>query len=138
MKFIFSTGSLYTYSTARCFEFAAQAGFDGIELMVDHRWDTRQSDYLLRLIDSYQLPILAVHSPQRVIPLSFDGKKMRKLIYFYVDTYEDDKRNTHCVCHLCDVIDVPEGEVVAGPGQDDVLAVRMQVHVQIKVPLFAD
>ena len=65
MKFIFSTGSLYTYSPARCFEFAAQAGFDGIELMVDHRWDTRQPDYLLRLIDTYQLPILAVHSPFR-------------------------------------------------------------------------
>ena len=35
MQFIFSTGSLYTYNTDRCFAFAAAAGFDGIELMVD-------------------------------------------------------------------------------------------------------
>ena len=63
MKFIFSTGSLYTYSVARCMDFAAQASFDGIELMVDHRWDTRQAAYLQSLIDRYEQPILAVHSP---------------------------------------------------------------------------
>jgi sugar phosphate isomerase/epimerase len=63
MQFIFSTGSLYTYSISRCFEFAAQAGFDGIELMVDYRWDTRQADYLQRLIAQYRQPVLAVHSP---------------------------------------------------------------------------
>ncbi len=63
MKFIFSTGSLYTYSVARCMAFAAKAGFDGIELMVDHRWDTRQAVYLQGLIDQYEQPILAVHSP---------------------------------------------------------------------------
>ena len=42
MRFLFSTGSLYRYGTARCFEFAARAGFDGVEVMVDDRWDTRQ------------------------------------------------------------------------------------------------
>lgn len=63
MKFIFSTGSLYSYGTERAFAFAAKAGYDGIELMVDERWDTRQPDYLLALIDRYNLPILAVHSP---------------------------------------------------------------------------
>lgn len=68
MKFIFSTGSLYTYGTERSFAFAARAGFDGIELMVDDRWDTRQADYLLALIDRYQLPVLAVHSPFRNLP----------------------------------------------------------------------
>lgn len=63
MQFIFSTGSLHTYSIARCFELAQQAGFEGIELMVDHRWDTREPAYVQRLIDRYQLPVLAVHSP---------------------------------------------------------------------------
>lgn len=63
MRFIFSTGSLFSYSIERCFYFAAQAGFDGIELMVDRRWDTRQPDYLKRLMDAYQFPILAVHTP---------------------------------------------------------------------------
>ncbi len=63
MHFIFSTGSLYTYGTDRCFEFAQQAGFDGIELMIDHRWDTRQTGYVQSLIDRFGLPVRAVHSP---------------------------------------------------------------------------
>ncbi|MCB0182815.1 MAG: sugar phosphate isomerase/epimerase, partial [Caldilineaceae bacterium] len=68
MKFIFSTGSLYSYGTERSFAFAAKAGYDGIELMVDDRWDTRQADYLSVLVDRYGLPILAVHSPFRNVP----------------------------------------------------------------------
>ena len=63
MRFIFSTGSLWSYSVERIFSFASQAGFDGIELLVDMRWETRQASYLQRLIERYQLPILAVHSP---------------------------------------------------------------------------
>jgi len=63
MQFILSTGSLYTYGTERCFAVAAEVGFDGIELMVDQRWDTRQPTYLKTLMDRYQLPIVAVHSP---------------------------------------------------------------------------
>ncbi len=68
MNFIFSTGSLYTYATERSFAFATRAGFDGVELMVDDRWDTRQADYLLPLIERYGLPIVAVHSPFRDLP----------------------------------------------------------------------
>ena len=68
MRFLFSTGSLYTYSIARCFEFAAAAGFDGIELMIDERWDTRQTKYIYNLIQQYQLPVIAVHAPLRPIP----------------------------------------------------------------------
>lgn len=63
MQFIFSTGSLYNYSLGRCFELAAQAGFDGVEVMIDYRWDTRQADYLQRLMAQYQQPIVALHSP---------------------------------------------------------------------------
>ena len=42
MRFILSTGSLYSYSIDRVFALAAEAGFDGIEVLIDHRWDTRQ------------------------------------------------------------------------------------------------
>lgn len=63
MKFIFSTGSLYTYGLDRCFALSAQAGFDGVELMIDQRWDTRQVDYLKQLVERYRQPVLAVHSP---------------------------------------------------------------------------
>jgi sugar phosphate isomerase/epimerase len=63
MRFIFSTGSLWNYSIERCFRFAAEAGFDGLELMADQRWETRQPDYLRPLMDRYGLPIVAIHSP---------------------------------------------------------------------------
>ena len=45
-----STGSLYSYGTARVFELAARVGYDGVEVIVDHRWDTRQPAYLRRLV----------------------------------------------------------------------------------------
>lgn len=58
-----STGSLYTYGLNRVFGLAAEAGFDGLELMVDQRWDTRHVSYLRELMSRHGLPILAVHSP---------------------------------------------------------------------------
>lgn len=65
---ILSTGSLYTYGTARVFELAAETGFDGIEVLIDHRPDTWQADYLRRLLEMYGLPILALHSPFGYVP----------------------------------------------------------------------
>jgi sugar phosphate isomerase/epimerase len=58
-----STGSLYVYGTARVFELAAQVGFDGIEVLCDHRPDTRDPAYLRRLSSQYGLPIVALHNP---------------------------------------------------------------------------
>lgn len=58
-----STGSLYTYGLDRVFDLASSVGFDGVELMVDQRWDTRHASYLRGLMDRHQCPILAVHSP---------------------------------------------------------------------------
>jgi sugar phosphate isomerase/epimerase len=58
-----STGSLYVYGLARVFELAAQVGFDGIEVLVDHRPDTRDPAYLRRLSSKYGLPIVALHNP---------------------------------------------------------------------------
>lgn len=63
MDVIFSTGSLWCYSVERCFDLAARAGFDGIEIMIDQRWETRLPEHLLGLMDRYGLPIRAVHSP---------------------------------------------------------------------------
>lgn len=68
MHYIFSTGSLYTYGMERCFALAAAAGFDGVELMVDQRWDTRQPDYLCDLVQRHGLPVRAVHSPFFRVP----------------------------------------------------------------------
>jgi sugar phosphate isomerase/epimerase len=63
MQFLLSTGSLWSYSVERLFAFAAEAGYDGLELLVDMRWETRQAPYLQQLIDRYRLPVLAIHSP---------------------------------------------------------------------------
>lgn len=63
MKFLFSTGSLWDYSVERCFAFAAAAGFDGLELVVDARWETRQPEMIKRYMAQYQMPVVALHSP---------------------------------------------------------------------------
>lgn len=58
-----STGSLYTYGMDRVFDLAARAGFDAVEVLMDHRWDGRHPAYLRRLSRDTGLPILAVHNP---------------------------------------------------------------------------
>lgn len=63
VPFVFSTGSLWSYGLERCFDLAARAGFDGLELMVDQRWDGRQPAYVAGLVQRYGLPVRAVHSP---------------------------------------------------------------------------
>ncbi len=68
MQFLFSTGSLWSYGLDRCFDLAARAGFDGVELMIDQRWDARQPAYLAGLVDRHGLPIRAVHSPFSAAP----------------------------------------------------------------------
>jgi len=60
---VLSTGSLYNYSTERVFALAHEVGFDGMEVLVDHRWETRQADYLRSLTEAYSLPVLSLHTP---------------------------------------------------------------------------
>jgi sugar phosphate isomerase/epimerase len=47
----------------RIFALAAEAGFDGIESMIDRRWDTRDAAYLRRLSAEFNLPVGVLHSP---------------------------------------------------------------------------
>jgi sugar phosphate isomerase/epimerase len=60
---IFSTGSLYTFGLERVYAWASKVGYDGIEIMMDERWDTHQEDYLRDLAGQYGVPILALHVP---------------------------------------------------------------------------
>lgn len=62
-RVIFSTGSLYIFDLAYVFELAAEAGYDGMEIMCDDRYSTRDPEYLSRLSNLYDLPILTVHTP---------------------------------------------------------------------------
>lgn len=59
----FSTGSLYPFGLERVYSWAAKAGFDGVEVMMDERWDTHQADYLNHLAGKHGIPILALHPP---------------------------------------------------------------------------
>jgi len=60
---VFSTGSLHPFGLERVFGWAAETGFDGVEVMMDDRWDTHQPAYLNGLAERYGLPILALHPP---------------------------------------------------------------------------
>jgi sugar phosphate isomerase/epimerase len=61
----FSTGSLYPFGLERIYAWAAEAGFDGVEVMMDERWDTHQDAYLRDLAERNGIPILALHPPLR-------------------------------------------------------------------------
>lgn len=65
MLLALSTGSLHSYGMNRAWAFAAEAGFDAIEIMIDARWDTRQPHYLRRLMAEHDLPVAALHTPFR-------------------------------------------------------------------------
>jgi len=60
---IFSTGSLYPFGLDRSYGWAAEAGYDGVEIMMDERWDTVQDAYLNHLAEKHGIPILALHTP---------------------------------------------------------------------------
>jgi sugar phosphate isomerase/epimerase len=62
-RVLFSTGSLYLLDTAQSFALAAEAGYDGIEIMCDDRYGTRDPHYLRELSDQYGLPVLVAHTP---------------------------------------------------------------------------
>ena len=60
---VLSTGSLYNYGIYRVFGMAAETGYDGIEVLVDGKWDSRDPSYLRSLSTEFKLPITALHSP---------------------------------------------------------------------------
>jgi len=60
---LLSTGSLYTQPLARVFEWGKAAGFDGIELLVDRRPETRDLDHVKSLASQAGLPVPVVHAP---------------------------------------------------------------------------
>ena len=60
---IFSTGSLYPFGLERVYAWVSEAGFDGVEIMMDERWDTHQEEYLRSLVGRHGVPILALHAP---------------------------------------------------------------------------
>ncbi len=62
---VFSTGSLYPFGLERIYSWAAVAGYDGVEIMMDDRWDTHEASYLDHLAGKHGIPIRAFHPPLR-------------------------------------------------------------------------
>ena len=62
---LFSTGSLYPFGLDRVYGWISKAGYDGVEIMMDERWDTHQEEYLRDLVERHGVPILALHPPLR-------------------------------------------------------------------------
>ena len=68
MRFALSTGSLYTYGIERVFGLAAEVGFDGLEVLVDVRFDTRQPAYLQRLVQRHGIVLNGCPPGPRTTP----------------------------------------------------------------------
>jgi len=82
-RILFSTGSLYVFDVAYCFELAASAGYDGIEVMCDERYSTREPAYLKRLSKEFDLPVLVAHTPfsPRTPGWKADHNEIRRVEY---------------------------------------------------------
>lgn len=62
-KVALSTSSVYPESTTTAFELAADLGYDGVEVMVFTDETSQDTDALARLVDTYAIPVLAIHAP---------------------------------------------------------------------------
>lgn len=58
-----STAAVFPEPTASAFAMAAEAGYDGIEVMVATDLTSQTPDALARLVDRHQIPVLSVHTP---------------------------------------------------------------------------
>jgi sugar phosphate isomerase/epimerase len=71
-----STDSLKGYGLNRIFEFAKNAGYEGIDLVIDPlNYDTQNSEYLQALIAESGIPIVSVQTPTNCNP-----KKVEKAV----------------------------------------------------------
>lgn len=61
------TDSLQGYGLNRIFELAKEAGYDGIDLSVNYGlFDTYNTEYIKRLIDEYDMPVVSVSAPKQI------------------------------------------------------------------------
>ena len=68
-----TTGCLYKYGLNRIFEFTKDAGFEGLDIILNDIFDTRDPDYLLRLQEFFKLPIVSLSLPADSTPKRFQA-----------------------------------------------------------------
>lgn len=76
-KILISTGGLYLYGLDRFFELSTEAGFDGIELVIDNTWDNRQPEYIGRLEQKHKIKVFSVHSAMEFVTSYGKDPKIR-------------------------------------------------------------
>lgn len=76
-KILLNSGSLYNYGLNRFFELAKRADYDGVELVIDNNWDTRQTEYIKRLERQYKIKVFSVHSAMEFVTCWGSDPKIR-------------------------------------------------------------
>src|SRR5919202_6598102 len=70
-----STASVYPQTCADAFAFAADLGYDGVEVMVWTDPISQEGVSLRGLVDHYRMPVLAIHSPTLLVTQRVWGRE---------------------------------------------------------------
>lgn len=68
-----TTGCLYKYGLNRIFEFTKDAGYEGVDIILNDIFDTRDPDYLLRLQEFFKIPIVSLSLQSDASPKRFQS-----------------------------------------------------------------
>ncbi|MFT4043561.1 MAG: sugar phosphate isomerase/epimerase [Gordonia sp. (in: high G+C Gram-positive bacteria)] len=84
-----STASVYPQNTEAAFAYAAELGYDGIELMVWGESVSQDIRHVEYLSDRYQIPVLSVHAPCLLISQRVWGRDPQVKLARAVSAAED-------------------------------------------------
>ncbi|WP_132992257.1 sugar phosphate isomerase/epimerase family protein [Gordonia zhaorongruii] len=84
-----STASVYPQNTEAAFAYAAEIGFDGVELMVWGESVSQDVAHVAHLSQQYQVPVLSVHAPCLLISQRVWGRDPEAKLVRSVQAAED-------------------------------------------------
>ena len=79
MRISISTGTLFTFPLRRAFEMAAEAGFDGLELIINQDFQRVNSRQLMAELGEI-MPILSLHAPVHAAGRMGDADRLAQKI----------------------------------------------------------
>ncbi|MGP9529017.1 sugar phosphate isomerase/epimerase family protein [Glutamicibacter sp. AOP5-A2-18] len=74
-----SSASVYPLSVHDAFAMAKDVGYDGIEVLITGNAASQSADALKKLMDKYQLPIMAIHAPTLLLTQQVWGSAWAKV-----------------------------------------------------------
>lgn len=84
-----STASVYPQNTEAAFAYAAEIGYDGVELMVWGEAVSQDVNHVAHLSQKYQVPVLSVHAPCLLISQRVWGRDPSAKLVRSVQAAED-------------------------------------------------